>query len=136
LHAEDIAIFAFHNASSALRDLKFERTTEEKALIKFQQAHSVIELAEELLHRAQLKNDVSSESDTRQREDLQQQLEKEHLLLLQRNQPIVDARPELNEEQREDLQRQLETAEGQLRDLQRQVATDKENKRKLTTSQR
>ena len=79
---------------------------------------------------------MSSESDTRQREDLQQQLEKEHLLLLQRNQPIVDARPELNEEQREDLQRQLETAEGQLRDLQRQVATDKENKRKLTTSQR
>jgi hypothetical protein len=68
LASEDIATFAFHNASSALRDLHFERTTEEEALIKFQQAHSVIELAEELLHRIQITIDMSSELDTKQRE--------------------------------------------------------------------
>jgi hypothetical protein len=96
LASEDIATFAFRKANSALRDLQLKETTEEEALIKFQQANSVINLAEVLLQRTQLKSTT-----------------------------------ELNNEQRKGLQQQLKTTEGQLRDLQRQVATDKENRRKL-----
>jgi hypothetical protein len=94
--------------------------------MKFQHSQRIIELAEELLHSTQITIDVPDLEFPHcgcrnevwicyRGESLQQQLEEEYLLLLRRA----------------DLKQQLEIAEGQLSDLQQQVTTNKENKRKL-----
>jgi hypothetical protein len=72
LAPEDIATFAFRKANSALRDLQLKETADEEALIKFQQANSVLKLAEELLQQTQLKTTTELNKD--QHEGFQHQL--------------------------------------------------------------
>jgi hypothetical protein len=127
LASENMVTYAFHDANRALENLQQE-TAGAREIMKFEKAQRIIARAGELLqHTIELAEEIQITTyvqHTERREDPKQQQDRGHLKLPLKQFPVQ------TEKQRQNLMRQLKTVKKEMRQIQNQFETKKDNKRK------